>query len=199
MDGQGQSKLLSRSLTYGVNIRSNNPPNTGVHEREQEDFKQKYNEIITKLGNRYNILLNQKIKGIKLFYIEEFKKLELVNSNTRKEGATLKLYQALDLRIRHLDEWLKDMQFIWSFFRAENTKFVSEDSSIYIKLIDEITTNKELLQGTLNDIDREIGEILARRYNFTEDSRGTQGGRRSTQRKRTPRRRKVVQTRKKRY
>jgi hypothetical protein len=199
MDEQVQSKLLSSSLTYGVNIRSNNPPNTGVHEREQEDFRQKYNEIITKLGNRYNILLNQKIKGIKLFYIEEFKKLESVNSNTRKEGSTLKLYEALKLRIRHLDEWLKDMQFIWSFFRRNNTGFVLEDNSIYIKLINEITTNKESLKDTLNDIDREIERILEKKYNFTEESLGTQGGRRSTQRKRTPRTRKVVQTRKKRY
>jgi len=184
--------MYQQSLKYGVNF-TKEPENVKVYEREQEDFKEIYYKTIEKLGIRYNILLNEKIRDIKLYCIQEFKKLESDKSNIRKGESLLKLDQIVKLRIRLINEWLKDMQFIWSFFRANNTGFVLEDSSIYIKLINEITTNKKLLQDTLNDIDREIQQSID---NLTEESRG---GRRATQRKRTPRRRKVVQTRKKRY
>jgi hypothetical protein len=171
------------------------------YKREQEDFKVKYTEIIEKLGNRYNILLNEKIRDIKLFYIQEFKvlylKLEKEKSNIKRGDLIIHLDKRVERRIRILTDWLKDMQFIWSFFTVNNTRFRLEDSNL--DLIPNISTNRDLLEKPLDDIDREIEEILLKKYNFTEESRGTHGGRRDTQRKRTPRRRKVVQTRKKRY
>jgi hypothetical protein len=192
--------MLEKSKRYGVNFRKE-PMNATRYKREQEDFKVKYTEIIEKLGNRYNILLNEKIRDIKLFYIQEFKvlylKLEKEKSNIKRGDLIIHLDKRVERRIRILTDWLKDMQFIWSFFTVNNTRFRLEDSNL--DLIPNISTNRDLLEKPLDDIDREIEEILLKKYNFTEESRGTHGGRRDTQRKRTPRRRKVVQTRKKRY
>jgi len=195
-----EPSMLEKSLVYGVNFR-NEPNNARVNEREQEDFKVKYTETIEKLVNRYNILLNEKIRDIKLFYIQEYKELylELENSNITRGKLLINLDKRVERRIRILTDWLKDMQFIWSFFTVNNTRFRLEDNNKYLDLIRNISTDRDLLGKTLDDIDREIGEILGRKYKFTEESRGTHGGSRATQRKRTPRRRKVVQTRKKRY
>jgi hypothetical protein len=191
-NGPRKLSLFQRSLRYGANFREE-PPNATVYQREQEDFKVKYTETIEKLANRYNILLNDKIRDIKLYCIQEFKKLDSNKSNMIKGTSILKLDQVVKIRLTLLNEWLKDMQFIWSFFTASKTGFILEDS-IHIDLTNKI--NRELLQKTLDDIDREIGNLLIMKYEFPDKSHG---GRRATQRKRTPRRRKVDETRKKRY
>ena len=67
--------LFKKSLKYGANF-TKEPRNATVYQREQEDFKVKYTETIEKLANRYNILLNDKIRDIKLYCIQEFKKLD---------------------------------------------------------------------------------------------------------------------------
>ena len=190
--GPRNLSLFQRSLKYGANF-TQEPRNATVYQREQEDFKVKYTETIEILANRYNILLNDKIRDIKLYCIQEFKKLDSNKSNMIKGTSILKLDQVVKIRLTLLNEWLKDMQFVWSFFTPSKTGFILEDS-IHIDLTNKI--NRELLQKTLDDIDREIGNLLLIKYEFPDKSHG---GRRATQRKRTLRRRRVVQTRKKRY
>ena len=196
MSKEEGASISSIGATRGYESSQSRTPNVEELERVAQDrghckiTEEKYRKLIESFSTRFNILINEKIKDIKLYCIEEFKKGEDTSNH---------LYKVINNMIRSLEVWLRDMQFIWSFFTVTMTDFVEEDKTIFVNLTEGVTHRKHILRAMLDKIDHKIEKILRKKYNFREESRGTHGGRRSTQRKRSPRRRKVVQTRKKRY
>jgi len=201
MSKQAQVSISSIEATRGYDSSRSREPNAENVERVAEDrgdckiTEEKYNKLVQSFSTRFNILINEKIKDIKLYCIEKFKE-EHDEGNIKHGQFLIHLDQVIENKLRSLKLWLRDMQFIWSFFKVKHTLFKLKHLNINLT---NITTRRDSLEQLLKDIDERINEILRKKYNFTEESRGTHGGRRATQRKRTPRRRKVVQTRKKRY
>ena len=204
MSKNGESEEMSISsigATRGNESSQSRTPNVENVERVAQDrgdckiTKENYNKLIESFYNRFNILINEKIRDIKVYCIEEFKKIDN-KSNIIYGNLLIHLGKVVNNRIMSLELWLRDMQFIWSFFIATKTDFVEEDKITFINLTDGITHRKGILLKMLDEIDSKIERILRKKYNFKKESRGTHGGRRDTQRKRTPRRIKVIHTRK---
>jgi hypothetical protein len=193
--------ISSIGATRGYDSSRSREPNAENVERVAEDrgdckiTEEKYSKLVQSFSTRFNILINEKIKDIKLYCIKKFKE-EHDKGNIQHGQFLIHLDQVIENKLRSLKLWLRDMQFIWSFFKVKDTLFKLKHLNINLT---NITTRRDSLEQLLKDIDERINEILQKKYKFTEESRGTHGGRRATQRKRTPRRRKVVQTRKKRY
>jgi hypothetical protein len=201
MSKQEEMSISSIGATRGNESSQSRTPNVENVKRVAQDrgdckiTKEKYNKLIESFYNRFNILINEKIRDIKVYCIEEFKKIDN-KSNIIYGNLLIHLEKVVNNRIMSLELWLRDMQFIWSFFIATKTDFVEEDKITFINLTDGITNRKGILLKMLDDIDSKIERILRKKYNFKKESRGTHGGRRDTQHKRTPRRIKVIHTRK---
>ena len=80
MSKQEEMSISSIGATRGNESSQSRTPNVENVERVAQDrgdckiTKEKYNKLIESFYNRFNILINEKIRDIKVYCIEEFKK-----------------------------------------------------------------------------------------------------------------------------